>query len=149
MGAKAGDAAGRQLGRHLRRRLHRGARSANKAGIKLAHAHLQLPQSVPRATSARSCQRYKRVIVPELNMGQLRLLLAGTFGIPVQGINKVQGKPFNVSYLASEIRIGSWRPRNDHDHARPASEPLTRKDFASPTDIRWCPGCGDYSILAQ
>jgi 2-oxoglutarate ferredoxin oxidoreductase subunit beta len=29
----------------------------------------------------------------------------------------------------------------------PAAEPLTRKDFASPTAIRWCPGCGDYSIL--
>jgi 2-oxoglutarate/2-oxoacid ferredoxin oxidoreductase subunit beta len=28
-----------------------------------------------------------------------------------------------------------------------APEPLTRKDFASPTAIRWCPGCGDYSIL--
>ncbi len=26
---------------------------------------------------------------------------------------------------------------------------LTKKDFASETDPRWCPGCGDYSILAQ
>ncbi len=26
---------------------------------------------------------------------------------------------------------------------------LTHKDFASDQDIRWCPGCGDYSILAQ
>ena len=30
------------------------------------------------------------------------------------------------------------------------SEPkLTAKDFASDQDVRWCPGCGDYSILAQ
>ncbi len=28
-----------------------------------------------------------------------------------------------------------------------AAAPLTRKDFASPVAIRWCPGCGDYSIL--
>ncbi len=28
------------------------------------------------------------------------------------------------------------------------AEPLTRKDFASPAAIRWCPGCGDYSILS-
>src|SRR5579872_66165 len=27
--------------------------------------------------------------------------------------------------------------------------PLTRKDFASDQTVRWCPGCGDYSILAQ
>jgi 2-oxoglutarate/2-oxoacid ferredoxin oxidoreductase subunit beta len=26
---------------------------------------------------------------------------------------------------------------------------LTRKDFQSPQTVRWCPGCGDYSILAQ
>jgi 2-oxoglutarate ferredoxin oxidoreductase subunit beta len=26
---------------------------------------------------------------------------------------------------------------------------LTDKDFASDQDVRWCPGCGDYSILAQ
>ena len=25
---------------------------------------------------------------------------------------------------------------------------LTRKDFTSDQDVRWCPGCGDYSILA-
>jgi 2-oxoglutarate/2-oxoacid ferredoxin oxidoreductase subunit beta len=28
------------------------------------------------------------------------------------------------------------------------STALTRKDFASPVAIRWCPGCGDYSILS-
>jgi 2-oxoglutarate/2-oxoacid ferredoxin oxidoreductase subunit beta len=26
---------------------------------------------------------------------------------------------------------------------------LTSKDFQSPEDVRWCPGCGDYSILKQ
>ena len=26
---------------------------------------------------------------------------------------------------------------------------LTRKDFSSDQDVRWCPGCGDYAILAQ
>ena len=29
------------------------------------------------------------------------------------------------------------------------SSKLTPKDFASDQDIRWCPGCGDYSILKQ
>jgi 2-oxoglutarate ferredoxin oxidoreductase subunit beta len=33
----------------------------------------------------------------------------------------------------------------------PASQPikLTRKDFVAEQEVRWCPGCGDYSILAQ
>ena len=30
-----------------------------------------------------------------------------------------------------------------------ASTKLTRKDYASDQDVRWCPGCGDYAILAQ
>src|SRR4051794_17909317 len=40
--------------------------------------------------------------------------------------------------------------------AQPALSPenaeilqLTRKDFVSDQEVRWCPGCGDYSILAQ
>ncbi|GAB4314077.1 MAG: 2-oxoacid:ferredoxin oxidoreductase subunit beta [Candidatus Zixiibacteriota bacterium] len=30
-----------------------------------------------------------------------------------------------------------------------APQKLTRKDFVSDQEVRWCPGCGDYSILAQ
>jgi 2-oxoglutarate ferredoxin oxidoreductase subunit beta len=33
--------------------------------------------------------------------------------------------------------------------AAPAATPLGRKDFVSDQDVRWCPGCGDYSILAN
>jgi 2-oxoglutarate ferredoxin oxidoreductase subunit beta len=32
---------------------------------------------------------------------------------------------------------------------QPLSQPLTKKDFTSDQEVRWCPGCGDYSILAQ
>ena len=28
------------------------------------------------------------------------------------------------------------------------TEQLTKKDFTSDQDVRWCPGCGDYAILA-
>jgi len=42
-------------------------------------------------------------------------------------------------------------PASDNDTAViPADLPiLTRKDFVSDQEVRWCPGCGDYSILAQ
>jgi 2-oxoglutarate ferredoxin oxidoreductase subunit beta len=30
-----------------------------------------------------------------------------------------------------------------------STRPLTRRDFASDQDVRWCPGCGDYAILAS
>ena len=48
---------------------------------------------------------------------------------------------------------------NGHAAAAPDQPPLsaekaaviqlTRKDFVSDQEVRWCPGCGDYSILAQ
>src|SRR3990172_6862735 len=31
----------------------------------------------------------------------------------------------------------------------PPKQALTRQDFVSDQEVRWCPGCGDYSILAQ
>ena len=33
--------------------------------------------------------------------------------------------------------------------AAETSKPLTRQDFQTDNDVRWCPGCGDYAILAQ
>jgi 2-oxoglutarate ferredoxin oxidoreductase subunit alpha len=42
--------------------------------------------------------------VPELNMGQLRLLLRGEFLVDAIGLNKVQGKPFTVSEVEKKIR---------------------------------------------
>jgi len=75
---------------------------ANKGGLPVAHVHLQYLNPFPR-NLGELLLKYDRVIVPELNMGQLRLLLSGRFGIPVQGISQVRGKPFKVSFLVSEL----------------------------------------------
>jgi 2-oxoglutarate ferredoxin oxidoreductase subunit beta len=40
-----------------------------------------------------------------------------------------------------------WQGRGITEGATPVGT-LTRKDFVSDQDIRWCPGCGDYAILA-
>jgi len=40
---------------------------------------------------------------PELNMGQLRMLINSQFHLGARGYNKVQGKPFNVSELEAAI----------------------------------------------
>jgi 2-oxoglutarate/2-oxoacid ferredoxin oxidoreductase subunit alpha len=49
-------------------------------------------------------KRYKRVLVPELNTGQLRFILRGTYLVDVEGYNKVQGKPFLVSELVDKMQ---------------------------------------------
>jgi len=48
-------------------------------------------------------RRFKRVLVPELNLGQLRLLLRGQFLIDAVGLNKVQGRPFLVAEITQKI----------------------------------------------
>ena len=48
-------------------------------------------------------KRFKRFLVPELNSGQLLLLLRGMFLIDAKGLNKVQGRPFLVSEIEEAI----------------------------------------------
>src|SRR5690606_38205929 len=74
----------------------------NNNGIKVAHAHIQYLNPFP-ANLGRILGSYKKVVIPELNMGQLRLLISGVYGVPAQGINLVRGKPFRVSYLVDKF----------------------------------------------
>jgi 2-oxoglutarate ferredoxin oxidoreductase subunit alpha len=48
-------------------------------------------------------RRFKKVLVPEMNLGQLLMLLRARYLVDAQGINKVQGKPFKVSELVAKI----------------------------------------------
>ncbi len=48
-------------------------------------------------------RRYDRVLVPELNRGQLRHLLRAEFLLDIVGLNKVQGQPFKTSEIENEI----------------------------------------------
>jgi 2-oxoglutarate ferredoxin oxidoreductase subunit alpha len=64
-------------------------------GSSVASAHLRHLNPFP-ANLGDVMSRYRRVLVPELNSGQLRLLLRAKFLIDVQGLNKVQGQPFRT-----------------------------------------------------
>ena len=71
-------------------------------GVKVAHVHLRWINPLPKDLAG-ILAKYKTVVVPELNMGQLRQYLMGKLGIPMKGINKIKGKPFKVSELLTEI----------------------------------------------
>ncbi|MBP1643160.1 MAG: Pyruvate flavodoxin/ferredoxin oxidoreductase domain protein [Acidobacteria bacterium] len=66
---------------------------ARRAGAPVSRAHLHHLNPFPRNLSE-VLARFERVLVPELNSGQLALLLQGRFLKPVLGFQKVQGKPF-------------------------------------------------------
>ncbi|MEX2185438.1 MAG: 2-oxoacid:acceptor oxidoreductase subunit alpha [Pirellulales bacterium] len=67
-------------------------------GEPIAHAHLRHMNPMP-ANLGDLLKRYDNVLIPELNKGQLRLLIRGEYMIDAKGFNKVQGKPFTVSEL--------------------------------------------------
>jgi 2-oxoglutarate ferredoxin oxidoreductase subunit alpha len=78
-------------------------RRLNNAGHKVAHAHLRYLNPLPR-NLGEILGRYKKVLVPELNLGQLRMVLRAEFLIDAIGLNKVKGKPFTVGEVEAKIR---------------------------------------------
>jgi 2-oxoglutarate ferredoxin oxidoreductase subunit alpha len=77
-------------------------RRARSAGHNVAAAHLRHLNPLPRNT-AEVLGRYKKILVPELNTGHLRLLLRATLLVDAVGLNKVQGRPFLAREIASKI----------------------------------------------
>jgi 2-oxoglutarate ferredoxin oxidoreductase subunit alpha len=75
---------------------------ARAMGLSVAHAHLRHLHPMPANLGA-VLGRYDQVLVPELNMGQLALLIRARFGVEVVPLNKVQGRPFTVEELLRAI----------------------------------------------
>jgi len=69
---------------------------------KVGHVHLRWINPLPHDLE-QVIRRFRKVLVPELNVGQLRMVLSGKFGIPMHGLGKVQGQPFKISELITEI----------------------------------------------
>ena len=78
------------------------AKQARDQGYKIAHAHLIHISPFP-SDLGDVLSRYKTVICPEMNMGQLSKLLRAEFLVDVKSVNKVQGQPFATSELVDVI----------------------------------------------
>ena len=79
----------------------------------VAHAHLRHLNPLP-ANTEDVLRSYKHVLVPEVNLGQLSMLLRARFLIDIKGYNKVRGKPFRIIEIkqAAEELLGKDQ-RND------------------------------------
>jgi 2-oxoglutarate ferredoxin oxidoreductase subunit alpha len=71
-------------------------------GVKVSSVHLRHLNPFPR-NLGEILSRFKHVLVPELNLGQLVKILRTNYGIDAQGYNKVQGKPFKVTEIIHAI----------------------------------------------
>jgi 2-oxoglutarate ferredoxin oxidoreductase subunit alpha len=71
-------------------------------GKSVAHCHLRYLNPLPNDLGD-ILKNYKKVLIPELNMGQLRMLIRSTYLIDAIGLNKIQGKPFSVAEVVEKI----------------------------------------------
>ena len=77
-------------------------RRARRAGHDVAQAHLRHMNPFP-ANLGEVLRRYDKVLVPEINLGQLALLLRGKYLVDVISYNRVRGLPFRAAELAEAI----------------------------------------------
>jgi 2-oxoglutarate ferredoxin oxidoreductase subunit alpha len=75
---------------------------AQRRGHKVAQAHFRYLNPMPKNTAS-VLKRFKKILVPELNSGQLSWLLRAKYLALAEGLNKVQGKPFLVSEIEAAI----------------------------------------------
>ena len=76
---------------------------AIEKGWPVAHAHLKYVNPLPKNLHE-VLRKFKRVLIPELNLGQLLLLIRGKFpGVDAVGFNKVTGTPFRENELKMAI----------------------------------------------
>jgi 2-oxoglutarate ferredoxin oxidoreductase subunit alpha len=68
------------------------------AGRSVAHAHIRHLNPLPTNTGD-VLAGYRRVLVPEVNLGQLLLLLRAKFLIDAVGYDKVRGKPLRIAEI--------------------------------------------------
>jgi 2-oxoglutarate ferredoxin oxidoreductase subunit alpha len=73
-------------------------RRARRNGIKVAQAHIRNLNPLP-ANLGEVLRRYPKVVLPEMNLGQLALVLRGKFLVDIQSVTKVEG----MAFLADEV----------------------------------------------
>ena len=79
--------AGAELGRHLRRLQNGRRRRASSKGLSVAHCHLRWLNPFPRNLE-KILRSYKKVLIPELNMGQLRTFIRAKYLIDAKDSTK-------------------------------------------------------------
>ncbi len=79
-----------------------GVRRVRKAGFNVAQTHLRHLNPFP-ADLGEILKRYDKVLVPEMNLGQLSLLIRAKYLVDVVGYNQVRGLPLKAAQLAEAI----------------------------------------------
>jgi len=77
-------------------------RAVRRAGRQVAQAHLRYLNPFP-ANTGEVLRRYDKVLIPEMNLGQLSMLIRATYLVDAIGYNRVRGLPFKAEELGIAI----------------------------------------------
>ena len=77
-------------------------KAQREKGRRIGHLHLRYLNPLP-GNVGDILKRYRKVLVPELNMGQLLWVLRAKYLVNAIGLNKIQGRPFKQSELDQKI----------------------------------------------
>ena len=72
-------------------------------GLSVGHAHLRHLCPFPRNLET-ILGNFKKVLIPELNLGQLNTIIRSEFLLEAETLNKVKGRPFTVTEIEAKIR---------------------------------------------
>jgi 2-oxoglutarate ferredoxin oxidoreductase subunit alpha len=74
-----------------------------RQGLKVAACHVRYMNPMP-ARMGPLLRQFKHVLVPELNLGQFRMLVRNRFLVDAKGLNKVKGQPFTIHEIEQGVR---------------------------------------------
>lgn len=100
---------------------------AQAAGKKVSCIHLRHLNPMPKNLKS-ILGNFKQVLVPELNTGQLRLILRGKFLVDARGLNKIAGKPFLVEEIDDAIDIMLSGKLGDREYLTPRLHKVDLED---------------------
>jgi 2-oxoglutarate ferredoxin oxidoreductase subunit alpha len=83
--------------------IQQAVRAAREEGLDVSHIHVRHLAPFP-ANLGDLLRRFDRILVPEMNTGQLVQLLRAAFLVPAEGLSQVTGKPFRVATILGAIR---------------------------------------------
>ncbi len=83
--------------------IDRAVRVAREQGLDVSHVHLRYLWPFPRNLEE-LLRGYEKILVPELNTGQLVRMLRSEYLLPAKGLSKVNGQPLKVAELDAAIR---------------------------------------------
>ena len=89
--------------------VHEAVKVLHEKELNVAHIHMRYINPMPK-NMADIMSKYEKIIVCELNQAQLKGILQSKFGKKLDGLNKIQGKPFKLRELTQmiekEIELG-------------------------------------------